>query len=141
VAAHGVGGTVGALLTGVFASKALNGVFDGALYGNPGQVGIQATAVLTAIVYSGVMSFVLLPAIPPRLFGGVSRIAMETGAAVRDSWMFIGPVFAILTLAAGFGKMDRFLKFFTAASLAALAFFAVATWWAIRSSPVGSIKF
>ena len=60
VAAHGVGGTVGALLTGVFADKALNGVFDGALHGNPGQVGIQAVAVLTAIVYSGAMSFVLL---------------------------------------------------------------------------------
>src|SRR5512134_594226 len=60
VAAHGVGGTVGAILTGVFADKALNGVFDGALHGNPGQVGIQAAAVLTAIVYSGVMSFVLL---------------------------------------------------------------------------------
>jgi Amt family ammonium transporter len=60
VAAHGVGGTVGALLTGVFASKALNGVFDGALYGNPGQLGIQAVAVLTAIVYSGLMSFILL---------------------------------------------------------------------------------
>jgi Amt family ammonium transporter len=60
VAAHGVGGTVGALLTGVFASKALNGLFDGALYGNPGQVGIQAAAVLTAIVYSGVVSFILL---------------------------------------------------------------------------------
>ena len=60
VAAHGVGGTVGALLTGVFASKALNGVFDGALYGNPGQVAIQGMAVLTAIVYSGVMSFILL---------------------------------------------------------------------------------
>ena len=60
VAAHGVGGTVGALLTGVFASKALNGVFDGALYGNPGQVLIQGAAVLTAIVYSGVMTFVLL---------------------------------------------------------------------------------
>jgi Amt family ammonium transporter len=60
VAAHGVGGTVGAILTGVFASKALNGVFDGALYGNPGQVGIQAVAVLTAIVYSGVVTFVLL---------------------------------------------------------------------------------
>src|SRR5215204_3998923 len=53
VAAHGLGGTVGAILTGVFAEKSLNGLFDGALYGNPGQVGIQATAVGTAIVYSG----------------------------------------------------------------------------------------
>ena len=60
VAAHGVGGTVGALLTGVFADKALNGVFDGALHGNPGQIGIQAVAVLTAIVYSGGVSFILL---------------------------------------------------------------------------------
>jgi Amt family ammonium transporter len=60
VAAHGVGGTVGALLTGVFAEKAWNGVFDGALHGNPGQLGIQAAAVLTAIVYSGVVSFILL---------------------------------------------------------------------------------
>jgi Amt family ammonium transporter len=60
VAAHGVGGTVGALLTGVFAQKSLNGVFDGALFGNPGQLAIQATAVLAAIVYSGAMSFILL---------------------------------------------------------------------------------
>jgi Amt family ammonium transporter len=60
VAAHGVGGTVGAILTGVFAQKSLNGVFDGALYGNVSQVGIQALAVGTAIVYSGVASFVLL---------------------------------------------------------------------------------
>jgi len=63
VAAHGVGGTVGALLTGVLAQKSINGVFDGALYGNPAQLGIQAMAVATAIVYSGVMSFVLLKAI------------------------------------------------------------------------------
>jgi Amt family ammonium transporter len=60
VAAHGVGGTVGALLTGVFAQKALNGVADGVLFGNPAQLGIQAVAVLAAIAYSGVMSFVLL---------------------------------------------------------------------------------
>ena len=60
VAAHGVGGTVGALLTGVFAQKALNGVADGLLFGNPGQLGIQAVAVGVAIVYSGVMSFILL---------------------------------------------------------------------------------
>src|SRR6185503_14653051 len=60
VAAHGVGGTVGALLTGVFAQKALNGVADGLLFGNPAQLGIQAIAVSAAIVYSGVGSFVLL---------------------------------------------------------------------------------
>jgi Amt family ammonium transporter len=60
VAAHGVGGTVGALLTGVFAQKALNGVADGLLFGNPGQLAVQALAVLAAIAYSGVMSFVLL---------------------------------------------------------------------------------
>jgi Amt family ammonium transporter len=63
VAAHGVGGTVGALLTGVLGEKAINGVFDGALYGNPGQLGIQAAAVATAIVYSGVVSFILLKVI------------------------------------------------------------------------------
>jgi Amt family ammonium transporter len=60
LAAHGVGGTVGALLTGVFAEKALNGVADGALYGNPRQLLIQGAAVLAALVYSGAMSFVLL---------------------------------------------------------------------------------
>jgi Amt family ammonium transporter len=60
VAAHGVGGMVGALLTGVFAQKALNGVADGLLFGNPAQVGIQIVAVLAAVGYSGVMSFVLL---------------------------------------------------------------------------------
>src|SRR5689334_14252607 len=45
LAAHGIGGTVGALLTGVFAQKSLNGVADGLLFGNPRQVLIQAIAV------------------------------------------------------------------------------------------------
>jgi ammonium transporter, Amt family len=60
VAAHGIGGTMGALLTGVFAQKSLNGVADGLLFGNPAQLGIQFTAVVAAIVYSGVISFILL---------------------------------------------------------------------------------
>jgi ammonium transporter, Amt family len=64
VAAHGVGGTVGALLTGVFAQKALNPAGnDGALFGNPGQLAIQGAAILAAIVYSGVASFILLKVI------------------------------------------------------------------------------
>jgi Amt family ammonium transporter len=60
VAAHGLGGTVGAVLTGVFAQKALNGVADGLLFGNAGQVMTQIVAVGAAIAYSGIMSFVLL---------------------------------------------------------------------------------
>jgi Amt family ammonium transporter len=63
VAAHGLGGTVGALLTGVFAQKSINGVADGLLYGNPHQFLVQVTAVASALVYSGVLSFVLLKVI------------------------------------------------------------------------------
>ena len=60
VAAHGLGGTVGALLTGVFAEKAWNTTADGLLFGNPAQLGIQAAAVLASIVYSGALTFALL---------------------------------------------------------------------------------
>jgi ammonium transporter, Amt family len=63
IAAHGVGGTVGALLTGVFADKSLNGIADGALFGNPGQLVTQATAIGAVAIYSGVVSFVLLKVI------------------------------------------------------------------------------
>jgi len=57
------GGTVGALLTGVFADKSLNGIADGALFGNPGQIVTQATAIGAVAIYSGVVSFVLLKVI------------------------------------------------------------------------------
>ena len=60
VAAHGLGGTAGALLTGVFASKAFNGTTNGLLFGNPAQLGIQAVAVVSAMVYSAAGTFVLL---------------------------------------------------------------------------------
>ena len=60
IAAHGVGGTVGALLTGVFAQKGLNGIADGLLFGNPGQVWTQFVAVMAAATFSAVVSFILL---------------------------------------------------------------------------------
>jgi len=60
VAAHGLGGTTGALLTGVFAESAWNGSVDGLLFGNPGQVGIQLAAVLATVVYSGIATYALL---------------------------------------------------------------------------------
>jgi Amt family ammonium transporter len=63
---HGVGGIVGALLTGVFAAPALGGtgIYDyvanavAADYSIAGQVWIQAKAVLTTVVWSGVVSFI-----------------------------------------------------------------------------------
>jgi Amt family ammonium transporter len=62
LAAHGVGGVVGALLTGVFA-KALWGGTDGALFGNPSQLGIQFVGILAATVYSAGASYALLKGI------------------------------------------------------------------------------
>jgi Amt family ammonium transporter len=56
---HGVGGTLGAILTGVFADPAINEAGKGLLYGNPGQLWTQIVAVLVTLVYSGVMTFIL----------------------------------------------------------------------------------
>lgn len=61
VGVHFVGGTTGAILTGVFASAAVNPAgADGLLFGNPGQLGIQLLATAASIVYSFVGAFVLL---------------------------------------------------------------------------------
>src|SRR5256714_3831516 len=58
---HGVGGAWGAIATGIFATVAVNGAAkDGLLAGNPGQLGIQAIAVAASILYSAVMTFVIL---------------------------------------------------------------------------------
>jgi Amt family ammonium transporter len=59
---HGVGGTIGALLTGVFAVKAIGGT-AGLLEGNGAQMLLQLYGVLITWVWTGVMSFVILKAI------------------------------------------------------------------------------
>ncbi|MEM0964493.1 MAG: ammonium transporter, partial [Bacteroidota bacterium] len=63
LAAHGLGGTVGALLTGVFASTAWGGGADGALFGNVAQLGPQALSILAVAAYSAGLSFLLLKGI------------------------------------------------------------------------------
>jgi len=101
VAAHGVGGTVGAILTGVFAQKALNGVFDGALYGNLGQVGIQALAVGTAIVYSGGVSFILLKLIalvlPLRATASEESTGLDLTMHGEEAYLHTGGFDAVMT--------------------------------------------
>ena len=56
---HGIGGTIGAILTGVFADPAINEAGKGLLYGNPGQLWTQIIAVAVTLVYSGVMTFII----------------------------------------------------------------------------------
>ena len=60
VAAHGVGGLTGALLTGVLAQKSLNGVADGSLFGNPRQFWIQIVACAAAMAFSATATFAIL---------------------------------------------------------------------------------
>jgi len=57
---HGIGGIWGALATGLFATKSINGVADGLFYGNPGQFLIQLKATAVTVVWSFVVTFVLL---------------------------------------------------------------------------------
>lgn len=57
---HGVGGTLGALLTGVFASSAVNPAASGLLAGNVGQFVNQAISVAASAGWALVGSFILL---------------------------------------------------------------------------------
>ena len=72
---HGVGGIVGALGTAIVATPSLGGyaLGDAAAYSWTGQFVIQATAVATAVVWSGVVAFVALMIVRV-LFGGL-RVA------------------------------------------------------------------
>ena len=58
---HGVGGALGALLTGVFASNAINSAAHGWLLdGNPGQMLIQVYDVLGTFIYCGIVTWIIL---------------------------------------------------------------------------------
>jgi Amt family ammonium transporter len=82
VGVHGVGGTWGALATGIFATKLVNDAGgDGLLYGNPKQLGIQFLAVLVTWVLGFVMTTVIL-----KVLDGVMglRVTDEEEAAGLD---------------------------------------------------------
>jgi ammonium transporter, Amt family len=59
---HGVGGTIGAILTGVFATQAITGAADpvGLIDGNAGQVMTQLLGVVTTIVFVAVGTAIIL---------------------------------------------------------------------------------
>jgi Amt family ammonium transporter len=61
VGVHGVGGTWGALATGLFASKAINEAGNnGLFFGNPGQLWLQFVSVIATLVLAIVGTFIIL---------------------------------------------------------------------------------
>lgn len=58
---HGIGGMVGSVLTGVFATRAVTGDdgVQGALYGDWHQLWVQTSATLISVVFSAVMTFII----------------------------------------------------------------------------------
>jgi Amt family ammonium transporter len=77
---HGVGGVIGALATGLFATTAVNeGGADGLFYGNPGLLVTQLIAVVVVAVYAAVVTFVLLKLIDMTIGLRVSQQEEEAG--------------------------------------------------------------
>ncbi len=89
VGVHMVGGTLGALLTGVFATKAVNsavptlslGLDGGLLYGHPGMVMKQFIAVAATYIFCGVGNLVILVIVnaitPLRATGDDERMGLD----------------------------------------------------------------
>ena len=69
---HGMGGIVGAVLTGVFAAPGIGGA-AGLLYGNAGQVWTQVLGIATTVIWSGLGAFVILKVIDLTIGIRVSR--------------------------------------------------------------------
>ena len=74
---HAVGGIVGAVLTGIFATAAITGADAplGAIDGNWAQVGVQIKGIVVTIVYCGIGTFILL--MLTRLFFGLRVTPQE----------------------------------------------------------------
>jgi ammonium transporter, Amt family len=62
-AVHGVGGIFGALATGVFATRAINPLGQGAIDGKPEQIWIQFVAVAFTVLFAGVATFIIAKAV------------------------------------------------------------------------------
>jgi Amt family ammonium transporter len=82
---HGVGGTVGAILTGLFATKTVNELGDnGLFYGNPAQLWEQIVGVVVTYIFAGVGTFVILKLLSLAMDLRVKPVAEEQGLDVNE---------------------------------------------------------
>ena len=84
-ACHGIGGTWGALATGLFASKAVNSAgANGLFYGNPGQFFVQLIAVVAAIGFAFGMTFIVSKLLSKVMGLRVSENEEEVGLDISE---------------------------------------------------------
>jgi Amt family ammonium transporter len=85
VGIHGVGGTTGAILTGVFATVAVNSAGrNGLLYGNPAQLLPQIVGVVATIAFSFVLSYAIAKALEMTIGLRVDEDAEDRGLDLSE---------------------------------------------------------
>lgn len=83
---HGIGGIVGSILTGVFATRFISGEdgVQGALYGDWHQLWIQVVATLVSIVFSAVVTFILFKIVDSTIGLRVDKRVEEEGLDIYE---------------------------------------------------------
>ncbi len=83
---HGIGGIVGSVLTGVFATQAITGEggVQGALYGDWHQLWVQVAATVVSVAFSGVMTFILFKVVDRLVGVRVDRRVEEEGLDIYE---------------------------------------------------------
>ena len=83
---HGIGGIIGSILTGVFATQAISGEggVEGALYGDWHQLWVQTAATLVSIAFSAVMTFILFKATDKLVGIRVDKRVEEEGLDIYE---------------------------------------------------------
>lgn len=90
---HGVGGTVGALATGIFASTAVNPAgADGFLFGGLELFGVQVLAVAATYLYAGLMTLLILKVIskviPLRVSDAEEEVGLDVSLHGEDAYAY-----------------------------------------------------
>ena len=83
---HGIGGIIGSVLTGVFATQTVTGEggVQGALYGDWHQLGVQVFATIVTIVFSAVVTFILYKIVDGTVGIRVDKRVEEEGLDIYE---------------------------------------------------------
>jgi Amt family ammonium transporter len=115
VGVHGVGGTWGALATGLFATKLVNDAGgDGLLYGNPKQLGIQFLAVVVTWVLAFVMTSVILKVLDAIMGLRVSEedelVGLDLSQHSETAYVLGGSSYGEYSVGAGSGAFGEAMR-------------------------------